>query len=115
MPGAARFTVEVPPQADGSTRARIGRLELTHGVVETPQFMPVGTNATVKALSPDDIREVGASIILANTYHDLSTGFYAVKTSCISLLCGDMTITGNPFSHKVLAGRKKKSRKQRYE
>ena len=54
---------------DGSTKARLGRLELTHGVVETPQFMPVGTNATVKALSPDDIREVGASIILANTYH----------------------------------------------
>jgi queuine tRNA-ribosyltransferase len=67
--GAARFTVEVPPPADGSTRARGGRLELTHGVVETPQFMPVGTNATVKALHPDDIREVGASIILANTYH----------------------------------------------
>src|SRR6185503_16863946 len=67
--GAARFTVETPPPTDGSTRARAGRLELTHGVVETPQFMPVGTNATVKALSPDDIREVGASIILSNTYH----------------------------------------------
>ena len=69
MTGAARFTVEVPPPADGSTRARVGRLELTHGVVETPQFMPVGTNATVKALHPDDLHEVGASIILANTYH----------------------------------------------
>jgi queuine tRNA-ribosyltransferase len=67
--GAARFTVEVAPPPDGSTKARLGRLELTHGVVETPQFMPVGTNATVKALSPDDIRDVGASIILANTYH----------------------------------------------
>jgi queuine tRNA-ribosyltransferase len=67
--GAARFTIEVPPPASGTTRARVGRLELTHGVVETPQFMPVGTNATVKALHPDDIREVGASIILANTYH----------------------------------------------
>jgi len=67
--GAARFSVEVPPPASGATRARVGRLELTHGVVETPQFMPVGTNATVKALHPDDIREVGASIILANTYH----------------------------------------------
>jgi queuine tRNA-ribosyltransferase len=67
--GAARFQVDVAPPADGSTRARVGRLELTHGVVETPQFMPVGTNATVKALHPDDIREVGASIILANTYH----------------------------------------------
>jgi len=69
MPGAARFTVEVPPPADGSTRARIGRLELTHGVVATPQFMPVGTNATVKALDPDEIAAAGATIILANTYH----------------------------------------------
>ena len=69
MTAAARFSIEVPSPADGSTRARVGRLELTHGVVETPQFMPVGTNATVKALTPDDIREVGASIILANTYH----------------------------------------------
>jgi queuine tRNA-ribosyltransferase len=59
----------VPAPADGSTRARTGRLALTHGVVETPQFMPVGTNATVKALSPDDLRDTGASIILANTYH----------------------------------------------
>ena len=69
MPGAARFTVEVPPPADRSTRARVGRLELTHGVVETPQFMPVGTNATVKALDPDEIAAAGATIILANTYH----------------------------------------------
>jgi queuine tRNA-ribosyltransferase len=67
--GPARFEVLTPPPADGSTRARLGRLTLTHGVVETPQFMPVGTNATVKALDPDDLVEVGASIILANTYH----------------------------------------------
>jgi queuine tRNA-ribosyltransferase len=67
--GAASFHVEVAPPIDGSTRGRVGRLELTHGVVETPQFMPVGTNATVKALHPDDLAEVGASIILANTYH----------------------------------------------
>ncbi|HEX7472783.1 MAG TPA: tRNA guanosine(34) transglycosylase Tgt [Candidatus Limnocylindrales bacterium] len=65
----ARFEVLVPPPAEGGTRARLGRLELAHGVVETPQFMPVGTNATVKALHPDDLDEVGASIILANTYH----------------------------------------------
>ena len=69
MTGAAQFEVVTPPPADGSTRARAGRLTLTHGVVETPQFMPVGTNATVKALDPDDLRTVGASIILANTYH----------------------------------------------
>ena len=69
MTGAAAFEIQVPAPAEGSTRGRIGRLELTHGVVETPQFMPVGTNATVKALHPDDLTEVGASIILANTYH----------------------------------------------
>jgi queuine tRNA-ribosyltransferase len=65
----ARYDVLVPPPADGSTRARLGRLELPHGVVDTPQFMPVGTNATVKALDPDDIAATGATIILANTYH----------------------------------------------
>jgi queuine tRNA-ribosyltransferase len=53
----------------GGTRARLGRLTLPHGVVETPQFMPVGTNATVKALDPDDLHEAGATIVLANTYH----------------------------------------------
>ncbi len=67
--GPAPFDVVVPAPADGSTRGRLGRLELSHGVVETPQFMPVGTNATVKALHPDDLVEVGASIVLANTYH----------------------------------------------
>ncbi len=69
MPGASHFEVLVPPPADGSTRARLGRLHLPHGIVETPQFMPVGTNATIKALHPDEVRAAGASIILANTYH----------------------------------------------
>ncbi len=69
MTGAARFDVLVPPPADGSTRARLGHLALPHGDVETPQFMPVGTNATVKALHPDEVAAAGASIILANTYH----------------------------------------------
>jgi queuine tRNA-ribosyltransferase len=64
-----RFELLVPPPADGSSRARAGRLQTPHGPVETPVFMPVGTNATVKALDPDDLHEVGASIILANTYH----------------------------------------------
>ena len=66
---SARFEVTTPAPADGSTRARTGMLTLAHGSVETPQFMPVGTNATVKALAPDDIKDAGASIILANTYH----------------------------------------------
>jgi queuine tRNA-ribosyltransferase len=63
------FEIETSEPADGSTRARAGRLKTPHGEVATPQFMPVGTNATVKALDPDDLREVGATIILANTYH----------------------------------------------
>ena len=66
---ASRYELTLPAPADGTTRARLGRLSLTHGLVETPQFMPVGTNATVKALSPDDLRDAGASIILSNTYH----------------------------------------------
>ncbi len=65
----SRFELTVPSPEDGTTRARAGRLTLTHGVVETPMFMPVGTNATVKALTPDDLRDAGASIILSNTYH----------------------------------------------
>ncbi len=49
--------------------ARTGVLHLAHGDVQTPVFMPVGTNATVKALSKDDLEEIGFEIILANTYH----------------------------------------------
>ncbi|HEY8168389.1 MAG TPA: tRNA guanosine(34) transglycosylase Tgt [Candidatus Limnocylindrales bacterium] len=63
------FETLVPAPADGSTQARLGRLTTPHGTVDTPMFMPVGTNATVKALDPDDLAEVGAQIILANTYH----------------------------------------------
>ncbi len=69
MTGAGSFQILVPPPMDGSTRARLGRLTLPHGEVETPQFMPVGTNATVKALHPDEVAAAGASILLANTYH----------------------------------------------
>jgi queuine tRNA-ribosyltransferase len=65
----ASFEVVTPSPVDGRTRARLGLLTLSHGVVETPQFMPVGTNATVKSLDPDDLETVGASIVLANTYH----------------------------------------------
>jgi queuine tRNA-ribosyltransferase len=52
---------------DGGARA--GRLETAHGVVETPVFMPVGTAATVKAMTPDMVTATGAQMILANTYH----------------------------------------------
>jgi queuine tRNA-ribosyltransferase len=49
--------------------ARRGRLETARGGVETPAFMPVGTQGVVKSLTPDDLRAVGAEIVLANTYH----------------------------------------------
>jgi len=52
-----------------SGRARLGRLVTPHGAIETPQFMPVGTQATVKALSPSDLHAAGTEIILGNTYH----------------------------------------------
>lgn len=54
---------------DADGRARTGVLHLPHGDVQTPVFMPVGTNATVKALTKDDLEEIGFEIILANTYH----------------------------------------------
>jgi queuine tRNA-ribosyltransferase len=53
--------------SDGA--ARRGRLETPHGVVETPAFMPVGTQGVVKSLTPADLQAVGAEIVLANTYH----------------------------------------------
>jgi queuine tRNA-ribosyltransferase len=58
------FAVEA---RDGAARA--GRLVTPHGVVETPCFMPVGTKATVKAVEPRELRELGAQIVLGNTYH----------------------------------------------
>jgi queuine tRNA-ribosyltransferase len=54
---------------DPSTRARAGTLLTRHGPVPTPVFMPVGTQGTVKTLDPRDLTEIGASIVLANTYH----------------------------------------------
>ena len=52
-----------------SGSARTGTLTLPHGTVETPAFMPVGTQGTVRALSPGDLKAVGTSMVLANTYH----------------------------------------------
>ncbi len=51
------------------TRARRGRLTTAHGVIETPTFMPVGTQGTVKAVSPAELRDLRAQVILGNTYH----------------------------------------------
>lgn len=54
---------------DPESKARRGRLTLRHGVVETPTFMPVGTLGTVKAMTPEELKTLGAQIILGNTYH----------------------------------------------
>ncbi|NLB52254.1 MAG: tRNA guanosine(34) transglycosylase Tgt [Syntrophomonadaceae bacterium] len=54
---------------DSSSAARLGKLTLTHGTIDTPVFMPVGTQATVKTLTPDDLYQMGIKIILSNTYH----------------------------------------------
>jgi queuine tRNA-ribosyltransferase len=63
---AFRFEVE---HVDASSSARVGRFVTPHGVVETPAFMPVGTAATVKGLTPDQLVEAGVQMLLANTYH----------------------------------------------
>ncbi len=67
---------------DRHTGARLGRLWTAHGAVETPVFMPVGTQATVKALEPRDLEELGASIILSNTYHLLLRPGMDVMEAC---------------------------------
>jgi queuine tRNA-ribosyltransferase len=64
MSGAFSFRIIT---ADGA--ARRGEIGTAHGKVSTPAFMPVGTQATVKGLKPDDVRATGADIVLANTYH----------------------------------------------
>ncbi|MGH7871652.1 MAG: tRNA guanosine(34) transglycosylase Tgt [Candidatus Binatia bacterium] len=62
----AHFTVL---KRDSSSKARLGRLMTPHGVIETPCFMPVGTQGTVKAMLPRDLRELGCQVLLGNTYH----------------------------------------------
>ncbi len=64
QPGAFEIVAE-----DGPSRARRGRLQTAHGIVETPVFMPVGTQATVKSLSPAELTGLEVSILLGNTYH----------------------------------------------
>jgi len=56
-------------KTDLHTKARLGKLTAAHGIVDTPVFMPVGTQASVKALDPRELREMGTQIILGNTYH----------------------------------------------
>lgn len=64
----SRFRFELMA-TDSTTAARRGRWTTPHGVVETPAFMPVGTQASVKGLTPEQLRRVGVQKVLANTYH----------------------------------------------
>jgi queuine tRNA-ribosyltransferase len=63
---AFSFTLEA---TDSQTAARAGRIHCAHGDVLTPAFMPVGTVGSVKSLTPDELRDAGADVLLANTYH----------------------------------------------
>jgi queuine tRNA-ribosyltransferase len=64
VPGTFEITARDP-----STAARCGRLTTAHGVIETPVFMPVGTQGSVKAMSPEELEAMGFRVILGNTYH----------------------------------------------
>src|SRR5213593_741307 len=56
-------------KTDPNSKARLGRLTTMHGVIDTPVFMPVGTQGSVKALDPRELEEMGTQILLGNTYH----------------------------------------------
>ena len=64
--GLMRFTIE--KELKGKL-GRAGTLETPHGIIETPAFVTVGTKATVKALTPEQVKSIGAQVVLANTYH----------------------------------------------
>lgn len=67
-PNLPRFSFHLDHQ-DATTAARLGRWNTPHGAVDTPAFMPVGTQASVKGLTPEQLRAVGVQMVLANTYH----------------------------------------------
>lgn len=63
------FRFELLKQDSSSSAARLGRITTGHGVIDTPVFMPVGTQGTVKTLTPEELYEIGVQIILSNAYH----------------------------------------------
>ena len=69
-------------KTDTSTKARLGKLTTAHGVVDTPVFMSVGTQASVKAIDPRELNEMGTQIILGNTYHlNLRPGLDVIRAA----------------------------------
>lgn len=82
------FEFEVTAKSS-QTAARAGTLQTPHGAIETPVFMPVGTKATVKAMTPEELTDVGAQIILSNTFH-------------LALRPGDETVAALGGLHKMM-------------
>ena len=66
MPSPLKFTILAH---DRESHARLGRIETPHGVFDTPAFMPIGTRAAVKGLTPQQVKSTGAQVVLANAYH----------------------------------------------
>lgn len=64
----SKFAFKIIKKLDG-TLARVGEIHTPHGMIQTPCFVTVGTKATVKSLSPEQVRDLGAQVVLANTYH----------------------------------------------
>ncbi len=64
----SQFNFKITKKLDG-TLARVGEIHTPHGVIQTPSFVTVGTKATVKALTPEQVADLGAQVVLANTYH----------------------------------------------
>ncbi len=56
-------------KTSAKSQARIGELKTSHGVINTPFFMPIATRAAVKNITPDELKELGTQIVLSNTYH----------------------------------------------
>lgn len=70
------------------TGARAGLLHTPHGTFQTPMFMPVGTQATVKTMTPEELKAIGSQVILSNTYHYsfvLGLNLWKKQVGCISL------------------------------
>ena len=75
-------------KTDPFTKARLGRLTTKHGVVDTPVFMSVGTQGSVKAIDPRELNEMGTQIILGNTYHlNIRPGMEILENDAYERLC----------------------------
>ncbi|MCW5198482.1 tRNA-guanine transglycosylase, partial [Desulfobulbus sp. F3] len=81
MPPSSPFTLL---HQSSQCPARCGQVATLHGTFETPVFMPVGTQATVKAVTPENLKELGAQIILGNTYHLFIRPGHELIRSCFS-------------------------------